>query len=123
MQPSLERMQVLMGRIFIFGVAVSSLIVLAGGTLYLIRHGEAPVHYQIFRGEPIELRSIAGVAREAGVPTGRGLIQLGLVLLVAVQVLRVSLTVWLFYTERDWKFCVISLTVLAVLAYSLFGRG
>ncbi len=123
MQPTLERMQVLIGRFLIFGVAVSSLIVIVGASLYLIRHGAEPVHYQIFRGEPIELRSITGVAREAVIPTGRGLIQLGLVLLVAVQVARVFLMVWLFYAGRDWKFCGISLTVLAVLVYSLLARG
>ena len=116
-------MEGLIGRLLMIGVAVSSLIVLAGGVLYLIRHNEELVQYNIFRGEPVDLCSINGVAREAGLLTGRGLIQFGLVLLVAVQVLRVLLTVWLFYAVRDWKFVGISLIVLAVLVFSLFGRG
>jgi uncharacterized membrane protein len=118
-----ERMEGLIGRLLIIGVAVSGLIVLAGGVLYLIRHGGAPVSYHIFRGEPVDLRTIDGVAHEARLLTGRGLIQLGLVLLVAIQVLRVTLTVWLFHARRDWKFVWISLVVLTVLVYSLFGKG
>jgi len=122
-QRALERIEGPIGRLLIVGVIVSSLIVLAGGVLYLIRHGEAPVHYHIFRGEPVDLRSIGGVAREASLLTGRGLIQFGLALLVAVQVLRVLLIVWLFYAVRDWKFVGISVMVFAVLVYSLFGGG
>jgi uncharacterized membrane protein len=122
-EENLERMEGLIGRLLIIGVTVSAFIVIVGGVLYLIRHGGAPVIYQIFRGEPIDLRTIDGVTREARMLTGRGLIQFGLILLVAVQVLRVALTVWLFYSEQEWKFVGISLVVLAALVYSLFGNG
>jgi uncharacterized membrane protein len=122
-EDNLERMEGLIGRLLIIGVTVSAFIVIVGGVLYLIRHGGAPVIYQIFRGEPIDLRTIDGVTREARMLTGRGLIQFGLILLVAVQVLRVALTVWLFYSEQEWKFVGISLVVLAALVYSLFGNG
>jgi uncharacterized membrane protein len=122
-EDNLERMEGLIGRLLIIGVTVSAFIFIVGGVLYLIRHGGAPVIYQIFRGEPIDLRTIDGVTREARMLTGRGLIQFGLILLVAVQVLRVALTVWLFYSEQEWKFVGISLVVLAALVYSLFGNG
>jgi uncharacterized membrane protein len=122
-EDNLERMEGRIGRLLIIGVTVSAFIVIVGGVLYLIRHGGAPVIYQIFRGEPIDLRTIDGVTREARMLTGRGLIQFGLILLVAVQVLRVALTVWLFYSEQEWKFVGISLVVLAALVYSLFGNG
>ncbi|MEJ2574460.1 MAG: DUF1634 domain-containing protein [Gammaproteobacteria bacterium] len=123
MQRDLESLEGLIGRLLIIGVVVSGLIALTGGVVYLIHHGNAPVNYHIFRGEPAGLRSIDGVAREVSLLTGRGLIQLGLVSLVALQVMRVALTLWLFHTVRDWKFMAISLVILLALGYSLIGNG
>jgi uncharacterized membrane protein len=123
MQRNLEHMERLIGKLLIVGVAISGLVAFAGGVFYLIRHGDAPVNYQIFRGEPADLSTIAGVAHQVGQFTGRGLIQLGLILLVALQVLRVALTAWLFHTARDWKFTLISLMILSALAYNLFSKG
>jgi uncharacterized membrane protein len=48
-----------------------------------------------------------------------GLIQLGLLLLIATPVARVVFSVAGFAIERDWMYVVITLLVLLTLLYSL----
>ena len=49
----------------------------------------------------------------------RGMIQLGLLLLIATPVARVVFAVIGFYLERDRMYTIVSLIVLAVLVFSL----
>jgi uncharacterized membrane protein len=48
------------------------------------------------------------------------LINAGLLLLIALPILRVALTTLIFLYERDWAFVVITLVVLCVLLSGLF---
>lgn len=123
MQKELERLEGLIGKVLIVGVTTAGLIVALGGALYLARHGGEAVRYHVFVGEPSDLTTIGGVVRDALDGSGRGIIQLGLLVLVAVQVVRVAFTVWLFKAIHDRAFVLISLVVLAVLGYSLIGQG
>ena len=123
MQKRLERLEGLIGKMLIIGVTVAGAIVASGGVLYLLRHGGEPVHYDVFTGEPTGLSTIIGVIANAFSLSGRAIIQLGLLVLVAVQLVRVVFTVWLFRVAHDRIFVYISLFVLAVLGYSLFGQG
>lgn len=54
---------------------------------------------------------------------GRGLIQLGLLLLIATPIARVTFSVFAFFYQRDGKYVVFTLIVLGLLLYSLLGRG
>jgi len=53
---------------------------------------------------------------------GRGIIQLGLLFLIATPVARVAFAVFAFAMERDWLYVSISATVLVVLLFSLLAR-
>lgn len=117
----MERMENMIGKLLIIGVSISGIIVFIGGLLYLFHHGGASVHYGVFKGEPGDLKTLAGVIRDAFTLEGRGIIQLGLVILVTVQIVRVALTAALFGAIRDRAFVWISLFVLGVLIYSLLG--
>jgi len=97
------------------------MIVLVGGIVYLARHGMTAPNYGVFRGEPADLRSVTGIVKEALSIRGRGLIQLGLLLLIATPVARVAFSVFAFARQGDRTFVVVTLIVLAVLLYSLFG--
>ncbi len=88
----MRRMENLIGLVLLGGLLVSAATVLGGGVIFLWRHGSSPVHYRVFRGEPSDLRTLAGIWADAKRLSGRGIIQLGLMLLVAVQVVRVGLT-------------------------------
>src|ERR1700737_5486330 len=117
-----KRMDLWMAALLRTGVILSAALVLAGGVLYLARHpGPAP-NYHVFQGEPSELRTIPGIVHEAMALHGRGLIQLGLLLLIATPVARVAFSLIVFLYERDWTYVVVTLIVLALLLYSLFGE-
>ena len=51
---------------------------------------------------------------------GRGLIQLGVLLLIATPVARVVFSAWAFARQRDWTYVLVTLFVLAVLLFGLF---
>ena len=120
---AIRRMEKLIGIVLLAGVLISAFIVLFGGALYMWRHGSSPVHYRIFRGEPSDLRSLAGIWKDFEHGSGRGAIQFGLMLLVGVQLVRVALTGVLFLLNRDNIFVVITFLVFAMLTYALFFAG
>jgi uncharacterized membrane protein len=73
----------------------------------------------MFYGEPTDLRYASDVLRDALGGHSRGLIQLGLLLLIATPVARVVLSIIEFARERDWLYVTTTLMVLATLIYSL----
>ena len=109
------------GTLLRVGLMIATAVVLVGASLYLYRHGNEPPHYRIFRGEPADLRSIGGILRDSMQERSRGLIQLGLLLLLATPVARVAFSVVAFALERDRFYATVTLVVLAVLLYSIVG--
>jgi uncharacterized membrane protein len=105
------------------GVAVAALVVLVGGILYLLRYGTTPPDYRVFRGEPADLRSVSGIIRDVLSFRRRGVIQFGLLLLIATPVVRVAFSVLAFALQRDRTYVIVTLIVFAVLIYSLIGGG
>ncbi len=118
-----EKIDEVIGNLLRVGVIVSSIIVLIGGALYLLKHGTEPPRYHIFYGEPSELRSLTGIMKSASAFSGRGVIQFGLLLLIATPVLRVAFTVISFLIQRDRVYVGVTLIVLSVLLFSLAGGG
>lgn len=118
-----QRIENVLGNLLRTGVLLSALVVLIGGVTYLIRHGHSPVDYRVFRGEPADLRSVRGTIRDALALRSQGIIQLGLLLLIATPVARVAFSIFGFAEERDGMYVVFTLIVFSVLLYSLFGTG
>jgi uncharacterized membrane protein len=122
--PEDVRVEQLMGNLLRAGVLLAAAVVLLGGVVYLARHGGADVNkspnYRVFHGEPVKLRSPGGIVEAALAGKGRGIIQLGLLLLIATPVARVVFSVIAFAGERDWTYVVLTLIVLGILLYSLF---
>jgi uncharacterized membrane protein len=116
-----QRIDEIMGTVLRTGVVLAAVVVLAGGALFLSRHRVPVTNYQVFKGEPAELRSISGIFREAGGLRGRGLIQLGLLTLIATPVARVAFSFFAFLYQRDWTYVLVTVLVLGLLFYSLWG--
>ena len=116
-----RRMDIVIGNLLRSGVVLSALIILFGAVIYLVRHGHSLTDYRVFRGEPSDLRSVRGILRDAIALRGRGIIQLGLLFLIATPVARVAFSIFGFAEERDRMYVVIASIVLLVLAYSLIG--
>ena len=100
------------------GVLMSALLVLAGGVIFLVRHGAEVPDYKTFRGEPEELRTVRGLLSIDTLAHGRALIQLGLVLLILTPIARVAFSLVAFILERDWIYVAVSAIVLGLLLYS-----
>lgn len=116
-----ERVEQGMGTLLRAGVILAAILVLTGGAVYLARHSGTVPDYRTFRGEPVELRTISGIFQQALTGRGRGLIQLGLLILIATPIARVTFSVLAFLYQRDWIYVVITLIVLGLLSYSLLG--
>jgi uncharacterized membrane protein len=116
-----RRIETIIGDLLRAGVIFSGAIVLIGGIVYLIHQGDTVPHYGVFHGEPSDLRSVTGIVREALARRGRGIIQLGLLFLIATPVARVVFSIFAFAVQRDWLYVVVTLIVLAVLTFSLTG--
>jgi len=120
-----RRIEIILGNLLRTGVLISAAVVLLGASIYLSRHAHEPADYRVFRGEPSEYRTITGVIQNVIVGRGRGqgLIQLGLLLLIATPIARVAFSVVGFAIERDRLYVAFTLLVLAILLYSFLGTG
>jgi uncharacterized membrane protein len=114
-----EQVEQLVGRLLQAGVMLSAGVVLLGAIVYLIQHGGERPNYRVFHGEPAALRTFLGIGDEALHFHDLGLIQFGLLLLIATPVARVALTVYAFLRQRDHVYTAVTLFVLGVLVYSL----
>ncbi len=118
-----QKIETIIGNLLRVGVSISAVVVAFGGFLFLMRHGKTLPDYYTFQGEPAALRGFHGIVDNAIALQGRGMIQLGLLILIATPVVRVIFSIWAFAVERDRMYVGFTIIVLAVLLYSLFGAG
>lgn len=110
----------LIGRLLQLGVLLATLVVLTGGAMLIATHGGDIANFRIFRGESSTLRSVSAAAHGASTFDPRGIVQLGLVLLIATPVARVALTLGAFLIQRDRLYVVLTAIVLVLLLFGLF---
>lgn len=123
-QPGTDRtLEIVIGYTLRIGVTASALLVLAGGILYLAQNTHAMPDYSAFRADSTYSRTLSGIFENALALHSYGIIQLGLLVLVATPVLRVIFSVIAFALERDLLYVAATLFVLGVLLYSLFVQG
>ena len=115
-----QRIETIVGNLLRAGVMLAGLIVAVGGVLFLFRYGSTPPDHRVFHGEPADLRSVTGIVLDAIALRRRGIIQLGLLLLIATPIARVAFSLAAFWLQHDGKFVLITLVVLTGLVYSLF---
>ena len=116
-----QKIELALGNLLRAGVLLAGFVVFCGGCIYLVRHWSAPADYHIFRGEPSHYRKVTGIIQDALALRGRGIIQFGLLLLIATPIARVAFSVVAFALQRDRLYAGITLFVLAVLIFSLAG--
>ncbi len=116
-----DRVQHLLGRLLRAGVLIAGAVVLVGGIVFLAQYGSTLPDYRVFHGEPRILRRVPAIVRDALTLDGRGIIQFGLLLLVATPIARVVFSVIAFALERDYLYVMLTLFVLGILVYSFLG--
>ncbi len=118
-----EGLERVIGTLLRVGVILAALVVLLGGVFYLARYGATLPHYRMFSGEPADLRSVPGILREVIAFRPRGVIQFGLLLLIATPVARVAISIFAFALRKDRLYVIVTLIVFSLLLYSLSGGG
>jgi uncharacterized membrane protein len=116
-----QKIEDIIGNLLRVGVGMAAAVVFAGAAIYLVRHGTGHANYRVFHGQPSDLRSLRGIIHAALSLRARGIMQLGLVLLIATPVARVAFSVVAFAVEGDRMYVVFTLIVLAILSFSLAG--
>ena len=116
-----QKLENLIAHLLQAGVVAAALVVIGGAAFYLGAHPWARVDYHAFRGEPAELKTVHGIVRSAFSGQARGIMQFGLLLLIATPVARVIFSAVAFAIEGDRMYLWFTLIVLAVLLYGLFG--
>lgn len=114
-----DRVQWVIGTLLRWGVILAAAMVLVGGVMYFGSCGSTIPDYKVFRGVPPELRVVTGIVREAVSLNPLGLIQFGLLLLIATPVARVTFSVAAFALQRDRTYVMVTLFVLAVVLLGL----
>jgi uncharacterized membrane protein len=115
-----EKLDLTIGRLLRYGVFLSVVIVLAGTVVYFIKHGSEIPNYASFTMAPAALRRPVGIIDQAFHLTGSGIIQLGLLALIATPIARVFFSVFAFFRQRDYRYTIITLIVLLILLFSFF---
>ena len=118
-----EQFDVVLAHVLRSGVLLSAAIVAFGAVVFLVRHGFERPMYHVFRGEPQPFRSVNGIFGMARDLSGRGLVQLGLLFLIATPVARVVFSIVGFVRQRDWLYVGVTTIVLVLLAYSLLASS
>ncbi|MFI5322506.1 MAG: DUF1634 domain-containing protein [Thermodesulfobacteriota bacterium] len=116
-----ERMDLIIGNLLRIAVIISAVFVLIGCVIYLLRHGLEMPDYGVFTGVPKNLRDLRDIIDVAWQIRSMGIIQLGLLILIATPVARVAFSVIAFLIERDYMYVVFTLIVLTVLLLSITG--
>ena len=106
-------------RMLLVGIVLSAIVVIAGAGLELRSASPVIPDYSHFHATSVSLRTITGVIRSAIQLNADGVIQLGLLLLIATPIARVIFCVVGFARQRDVLYVGVSTAVLAILIYSL----
>ncbi len=119
---SMQRMQHIMSVILTVGTLLSLGIVTLGGALYLFHFGHQNMAWELVQSNDYAT-TIPQIWQAASTFSPLGIVELGLVLLVATQVIRVALLVGFYAVIRDTRFTLICVFVLALMLYSLIWHG
>lgn len=111
-----KRMEQWISKIMLVSISIALLLIISGGLWYLSAHAYLPFDAQVFQAKSVALSTLSGVVHHFWSPLG--LIQSGLMLIVAGQILRVVLTGALFYIERDGFFMLCTFVILVTMVFS-----
>src|SRR6202021_3809023 len=110
-----KNVELFLGKLLRWGVLLAALVVFLGGVWFVAESHGVPQNYRTFRGEPVELRAVPQILDQAIALRPLGLIQFGLLLLIATPVARVLFSVLGFALERDWMYVGLRFLVLGLL--------
>ncbi|MDN5285203.1 MAG: hypothetical protein JWR38_1477 [Mucilaginibacter sp.] len=105
-----------------YGVITASTIVLIGGLVYLNQFGGLAIPpYHHFAGTEAGFTTVGEISTGLSSMNAKGIIQLGVLVLIATPILRIAFSLIGFILEKDKLYICITMVVLAVMMVSIFG--
>jgi uncharacterized membrane protein len=111
-------LELIIGQLLRYGVLLSSLVVVTGGIVYLVRHGYQRPDFDTFRGEPDKMRKPVEMWKAIWHGEGRPLIALGLLLLILTPIARIVFSIFGYLLEKDYLYVSITGFVLGVILWN-----
>lgn len=118
-----HKMEIVIGNLLRAGVLTSGGVVFLGGILYLYHNGLQSADYHIFQPTQSALCNVKDIFKSALTGQDTGIIQLGILILIATPIARVIFSLFAFLLQKDRLYVVITLIVVIILLYSLFSPG
>lgn len=118
-----KTLETVIGYTLRIGVIAAAVLVLAGGVYYLSENAGTAASYHTFHPAARHTLDLSAIVQNALALNSIGILQLGLLVLVATPIVRVVLSVVTFALERDFLYVAVTVIVLAVLLYSLVAKG
>jgi uncharacterized membrane protein len=120
--PRTRRVELIISSVLRIGVWTSLLLIAAGTVLFLLHdsriNGKNLATYTAGM-QPIG-RTLQWFLHDLASFQGTSLILIGLFLLIATPVLRVTISIFAFARQRDWLFVTLTAAVLVLLLISFF---
>lgn len=114
-----KNIEAAMGNLLRYGVLLSAAIVMVGGSIYLARHGHEQPAFRSFSGEPEQFTNLTMIFEYAWKGSGRAIIQVGVLVLIATPIARIIFSIIGFIKEKDVLYTGITLFVLGMIIASL----
>ena len=129
MDEKVRKVEVLISMVLRIGVVVSALVILVGLVLMFAHHAaylsiRGGTTYKVLTSGATQFpHSFATLRSSLGHADGRGIVVLGVMVLILTPVLRVAVGVLSFLYERDVPMAAVTSYVLVVLIASFFLAG
>lgn len=118
---TVKQIQTKIGLILTVGTLLAAGMVIIGIILFLMQSGNQSI--QDYLAHPTyNFTHLSNIWNMALALKPLGIIELGLIILILTQMLRVGLLVWFYIAVSDYYFTVFSLFTFIVMMFSFFSR-
>lgn len=113
--------QLIIGNLLRYGVWISLSVAFMGGIIYLLNHGNELENYSTFYENDTNIFKVI-INIYNGVVQGQGesIILLGIILLFITPILRLLISLIVFYFEKDYLYVFITMIVILIIGTSIF---
>jgi uncharacterized membrane protein len=108
-----NRFKLVIDYVFIFGLLVSLLLTASGGGYYLLKEGNSIKNYHVFH-------NTAQLSLKGLNLSPKGIILIGIMILIFLQILRVVLIAFYYAKIHDYKFVFFSFFIVGIILLSFF---
>ena len=113
--------QLIIGNLLRYGVWISLSVAFMGRIIYLLNHGNELENYSVFHENDTNIFKViiniySGVVQRQG----ESIILLGIILLFITPILRLLISLIVFYFEKDYLYVSITTIVILIIGTSIF---